>query len=474
LIVKNNLKKITIIGAGVGGLYAALKFCEKGYSVNLLERNHMVGGLSANIPINGYNIDIGPHYMTLKRESKITDEIFGMIGKNNIIEIKNIEKSYLSYYNHKILNSFPTITDAIFSSGLKSLTYSVISIMKKNRTPLNDNHTSAKNYLKACFGDYLYQLWCEPYLEQNFGTTDLPLEYVKNRFKPITIKKIIKKFLDKKKNSNEVKIKKTPDKYIDCYFRNGIGSLVKILEKQIIEKKGNIILNANITCINHKNKIINYKIGNEEFILKTDKIIYATSPKITSKLFQNVKKNETNIKKTHLNSIMVCFFINSKKLFNGWIVSVFDTKIPFFRLSQQNFLSENISPKNKTLLTAEIRLDENNELWSKNDDEIRVLVEDNLKKMGILKNDEIDGFKLFRFPNLYPKFTSEQKNSNFEGNEILKNAENEYFLGGTQIDTGRFVNAESKINDDHVPSTGGIYNAISNGKKLVENILKSD
>jgi protoporphyrinogen oxidase len=474
LIKKNNLKEITIIGAGVGGLYTALEFCEKGYSVNLLERNHMVGGLSANIPINGYNIDIGPHYMTLKRESKITDKIFDMIGKNDIIEIKNIEKSYLSYYNDKILNSFPTITDAIFSSGLKSLTFSIISIMKKNRASLKDNQTSSENYLKACFGNYLYKLWCEPYLEQNFGTTELPLEYVKNRFKPITIKKIINKFFKSKKNSNEIKIQKTPNKYMDCYFKNGIGSLVKILEKKIIEKNGKIILNANITSINHKNKIIKYKIKDKEIILEANKIIYATSPKITSKWFENIKKDEYSNKKTHLNSIMIFLFIDSKKLFNGWLVSIFDTKIPFFRLSQQNFLSEKISPKNKTLLTAEIRLDENNELWGKDDNEIKILVENNLKKMNILKNEKVEGFKIIRLPNLYPTFVSEQKNSNFEINEVLKNEKDEYFLGGTQIDTGRFVTAESKINDDHVPSTGGIYNAISNGKKLVEYIIKGD
>ena len=71
--------------------------------------------------------------------------------------------------------------------------------------------------------------------------------------------------------------------------------------------------------------------------------------------FKMLKKMKHNIKKTHLNSIMVCLFINSKKLFNGWLVSVFDTKIPFFRLSQQNFLSEKIShPKIKHYLQQKL------------------------------------------------------------------------------------------------------------------------
>ena len=75
-------------------------------------------------------------------------------------------------------------------------------------------------------------------------------------------------------------------------------------------------------------------------------------------------------------------------------MSELSSLIPFFRLSQQNFLSEKISPKNKTLLTAEIRLDENNELWGKDDNEIKILVENNLKKMNILKNEKVEGSKL--------------------------------------------------------------------------------
>ena len=56
----------------------------------------------------------------------------------------------------------------------------------------------------------------------------------------------------------------------------------------------------------------------------------------------------------------------------------------------------------------------------------------------------------------------------------MKNTKNEYILGTVEQDTGRFVTAESKINDDHVPSTGGIYNAISNSKKIIKNILEDD
>ena len=67
---------------------SGLKLSEQGYTINILEKQKAVGGLSASIPINGFKIDIGPHYMTLKKDSEITDEIFDIVGKENIRIIK--------------------------------------------------------------------------------------------------------------------------------------------------------------------------------------------------------------------------------------------------------------------------------------------------------------------------------------------------------------------------------------------------
>ena len=50
-------------------------------------------------------------------------------------------------------------------------------------------------------------------------------------------------------------------------------------------------MNANVTSIDHENKNINYEIKGEQFELKSDIIIYATSPQITAKWFKNLEIN---------------------------------------------------------------------------------------------------------------------------------------------------------------------------------------
>ena len=474
---KVSKKTITIIGGGIGGLYSALKLCKAGFTVTLLERQNFVGGLSASIPNKEYKIDIGPHYMTLKKESEITNEIFELVGHENIIIINDIEKSYLSYYNKKLLNTVPTISDAIFSSGSKSALISAFSLISKPRPKLDSKNISSEQYLKGCFGNFLFEKWCKPYLLQNYGNIELPLDYLKNRFKPITINKILNKLSNKQNVDDELKIKTTHQKYINCYFKFGVGFLADVLSQKIKDLNGKIILNAEVTSIeHHQNKIIHYKIDNNEYTINSDYIIYTTPPGITKKWFdkfQNIQSQ--NIRNRNFNAIMVFLFVDAPKLFDGWLISVFDSKLPFFRLSQQNYLSDKISPKNKTLLTVEIRSENSDQLWQKNDEEIGQIIEKYVREMNLLNGNKVDGYKVIKLPNLYPRFKSNvsQIISRLE-EEISKTTTNEFLLGIAELDTGRFATTEQRVNEDHVPSGGGIYNAISNAKKVVRNILDDD
>lgn len=467
----NSKKSVVIVGAGIGGLYAGLKFLEKGYKTTIIEKQNLVGGLSVSIPIDGYKIDIGPHYMTLKKDSEITREIFDLAGKENIILIKNIEKTYLSYFKGKVLTSVPTITDAIFASGSKSAFRSTLGLISKPNSHLTDPNATAEEYLRACFGNYLFENWCKPYLMQNFGNLDLPLEYVKNRFKPITKEKILKKV--KKQNYEELQIKTTHSQFIDCYFKDGIGQLAIILKERILQLGGKILLNSEIQDIKHgKIKEISYLEKGDNKKINADIIIYATPLNITKNWFREIRDDEINTK-SNFNAILVTLFVDDSKLFNGWLLSVFDSKIPFFRISQQNYLSSFVAPKNKSLITVEMRVEKNHELWTKDEIELRKIVETHLRKMNIL-NCNVDGGKVIKFQNLYSKFKKDNSDINEKINKEIIKYSDEYILRTSEFDTGRFATTENRVNDDQVPSAGGIYNAISNVKKLVRHILDSD
>lgn len=71
-------KKIVIIGAGFGGLSAAVRLAAKGHEVHLLDNRDKPGGRAYRYEINGFKFDAGPTVITAPH---IFDEIFEAAGK---------------------------------------------------------------------------------------------------------------------------------------------------------------------------------------------------------------------------------------------------------------------------------------------------------------------------------------------------------------------------------------------------------
>jgi phytoene desaturase len=77
-------KRITIIGAGPGGLAAALLLRHAGFEVSVVERMNRVGGRTSAIEEEGFRFDRGPTFFLYPR---ILQEIFTTIGRDLMTEI---------------------------------------------------------------------------------------------------------------------------------------------------------------------------------------------------------------------------------------------------------------------------------------------------------------------------------------------------------------------------------------------------
>ncbi|MBF0567447.1 MAG: phytoene desaturase [Nitrospirae bacterium] len=86
-------KKIAIIGAGPGGLAAAMLLLSRGYEVAVYERGGTVGGRTGRFLLGDYIFDIGPTFLMLPR---YMEEIFRLAGKNihDYVEITPLDPLY--------------------------------------------------------------------------------------------------------------------------------------------------------------------------------------------------------------------------------------------------------------------------------------------------------------------------------------------------------------------------------------------
>ncbi len=69
-------KRVVVIGAGIGGMSAAIMLASKGFQVTILEKNAQVGGKLNQLQTKGFSFDLGPSIFTLP-------EIFRPIFEGN-------------------------------------------------------------------------------------------------------------------------------------------------------------------------------------------------------------------------------------------------------------------------------------------------------------------------------------------------------------------------------------------------------
>ena len=70
--------KAIVIGAGFGGMAAALRLRKRGYAVTLLDKQTQLGGRATTYHRNGYTFDAGPTVVTAHF---LFDELFALFGK---------------------------------------------------------------------------------------------------------------------------------------------------------------------------------------------------------------------------------------------------------------------------------------------------------------------------------------------------------------------------------------------------------
>ncbi|MGA0310839.1 MAG: FAD-dependent oxidoreductase, partial [Candidatus Puniceispirillaceae bacterium] len=85
--------KVVVIGAGFGGIAAALRMRARGYDVTLLDRLPAIGGRAQVFERGGYRHDAGPTVITAPF---LFDELFSLFGekREDHVEFRALDPWY--------------------------------------------------------------------------------------------------------------------------------------------------------------------------------------------------------------------------------------------------------------------------------------------------------------------------------------------------------------------------------------------
>ena len=92
------MKSVIIIGAGMGGLAAALRLRKMGFDVTVLEKQRRPGGRSNVLQEHGFRVDIGPTILVMK---DTFEETYRAVGQdiNQRIRFTTLDPNYRIYFH---------------------------------------------------------------------------------------------------------------------------------------------------------------------------------------------------------------------------------------------------------------------------------------------------------------------------------------------------------------------------------------
>ena len=442
-------KKAIILGTGPTGLVTAWKLLEKGWAVDLIEKNSNSGGLCRSWKKNGFILDTGPHIFHTPDNGliKFWKKNFGDLLIEGKFYCKNVKgKTFQDYYDYPFsLEALNKFTPKIKSKIKKEL--------KFYKDP--EKRQLAKNYheyVNALIGPTLRKMFFEKYPKKIWGidTKKMTPEWAPNRIK-------------------------FRNKILPFYYEEyaavgkyGTGCVYDRIKKKIEKLGGKFKFNQTVIGLSsNENNISSVRTNKKKYPIKKNETIISTLPiSLTAHLLGKSNK----LKFRGVCSVYV--FLKKKYILPKnvhWLY--FDSEdILFNRVTENKKLSKFVAPKNKTLLTAEITFSAGDNFSKQNHNKIINRVINDLIKTNLIKKEDVSGTSINFEPHVYPIQFANYKNETFYIKSFIENFNNLFSIGAG----GDFNYADSQIlfhkSFDLADNLDNKFNEFSNERKNILNI----
>ena len=305
------MKKITIIGAGLGGLTAGALLTKNGYKVTLLEQHNIVGGCATTFKRGDFTCEVGLHEMESVYTNPVITDIFNQLEVYKNVEFvkpneffsvttKNstfIMPDGLEEAKNALISKFPSE-----KSGIEKY-FSIITHIAKNLETLQSASWYHFTLFPILFWRILY-------------------------YKPKSVTEVLDSIINNEElklilNSNVQYYNDTPDtlsfllhavaqhSYFNgggWFIKGGSGRLSDYLATIITNNGGEIITKATVTACS--NNSVTYTKKRESITIQSDIVVSNLSPEQTYELY-NIKYRE---KRELSNSILTIYLGFNKNL----------------------------------------------------------------------------------------------------------------------------------------------------------------
>ena len=391
---------VIIIGAGPAGLTAAYELLDSDKEVLVLEKKRRVGGLAETKVYGDYRYDIGPHRFFTK--NKEVYDLFLEVLNNDAVAVKRKTRILFknSYFDYPL-----TPLNALFGLGVvESITVGFSYIIARLKSYLRITKiNNFEDWVVDRFGRKLFNNFFKNYTEKVWGIDckDIGSDWAAQRIKGLSLSTAIKFALFP--NS-----KKRPKTLVDKFYypKLGAGMLWEKFEEIVTKKNIEVSKENTVTDVTTTDQgfIVSFKDseGNEKS--EEAKNIFFSNPllefidifdgSVPQKVIDSAKSLN------YRNHISVHLTVDKKLFDDNWIY-IHSPNVTMARIADFTNFSEEMSVEGNYPLTLEYFCFENDEIWSKPNNEI---IEYGLKELRNIFDDEFNVVHsaISRSPKAYP------------------------------------------------------------------------
>lgn len=406
---KKTSSKIMILGAGVTGLSAGVRFLENGYDVCIIEKAEHVGGLAKTIVRGNYLLDLGPHHLYSKNESTLND-MLEFFEDDEIVPI-SLEAKILFY--DRFLDYPLTARSVVSQMGLKhailgSLSY--IAMGLRNLFGLRLKEDNFQAWARNNFGNYMYNIFFKPYTEQFWGvpceemSIDCVPQVTKASFMKTLKRLFLKKFSNESLSVEEVDV--GYEKSVNFFPVKGIGAIAEKMKDIFLSKGGTLRLNCDIKEITMNDNNTYTLHSNDKDKSFTDESMFIVSTIPLPSLFQVIKpappasllESVNSLK--YLSTVVLYIVVHDRDILDCAFLYMPDR--PYNRISNTNRFHPNLCPEGENMLACEISCTFNDETWKSSDEELFKKCIGHLESDKLISRVEVKQFFSVRVKNAYP------------------------------------------------------------------------
>jgi len=316
--------KSIVIGAGFGGIAAALRLRAKKHDVTIIEKHNDLGGRARVFKKNGFTFDAGPTVITAPH---LINELFELFNKN--------PKDYI---NITPLNTWYRF---IFDDGMKFDYSGNEELMKEQIEKIYKadvkGYENLVKFTKRIFDKGFTELADMPFDKPFFMMKQLPALLNLKSYKSVYT--LVSSYVKNEKlrrifSMHPLLVGGNPftttsiyglilyleKKWGIHYSMGGTGKIIQGLEKLMMEEKIEIIKGKQVTnIISKKNKIQSVKLDDQKEISANNVICNADPPAVYDKLLiQNNYQPFFKWKKKRMEYSMGLFvyYFGTKKIYN--------------------------------------------------------------------------------------------------------------------------------------------------------------